>query len=79
MCVAGGGCRLSVPQQSANNWQGQPATGTKAYIGVPQIMEADAIKTSTLCDGVPRTFEIGTRFCRIIARHDIRSRPLQTV
>ena len=57
----------------------QSATGTKACIGVPQIVQANAVKTGALGDGIPRTLKIVTRFFRIVAGHHIRSDPLQPV
>ena len=36
----------AVTEQSANDWQAKPATGTEVRIGVPQIVEAHASRDS---------------------------------
>ena len=74
------GCRcLSMAQQATNDRKTKPATGTKARISVPQIVEAYAGQTGPLCDGIPRTFQIVARLFRIIAGHRVWTQPLQPV
>ncbi len=42
MRIPRGGRSLSVAQQPADDRQAQPATGTEARVGVPQIMQTNA-------------------------------------
>src|SRR5262249_11076424 len=46
MCIPRGSGCLCVSQQPANDRQAQPATGTEARIGVPEIVQAYSNQTS---------------------------------
>jgi hypothetical protein len=70
---------LSVSQQPANDWQAQPATGTKARISVPQVVQAHADQTSSFGDRVPGTLEIMARVFWVVSRHHIGSGSLQLI
>jgi|SRR6516225_9399880 len=69
--------RLGVPQQLADDRQAEPTTGTKARIGVPKIMKADAFEPGTPCYRLPWTLEIRARLFGIIARHDVGAEPIE--
>jgi hypothetical protein len=55
------------PSKSADDRQAQPATGTEARVGVPEIMQAHAGQTRALGDRMPRALQIVARLLRIVA------------
>ena len=79
MCIPCSCGRLSVPQQSANDWQPQPSTGTKARVSVPEVVQANAVQTGPLCDGIPWALQIVARASRIVAGHHVGPDPLQRI
>ena len=79
MRIACGGRRLRVAQQAPDDRQAQPAAGTEARVGVPQIMQANADQTGTLSDGIPRALQVMARLRRIVAEYNVRADPLQHV
>ena len=79
MRIACGGRRLRVAQQAPDDREAQPAAGTEARVGVPQIMQANADQTGALCDGIPRALQIVARLRGIVAEYNVRADPLHRV
>ncbi len=79
MCIPRGSRRLRVPEQAPNDRQSQSPTGTKARVGVPQIMKATADQIRVFGDGSPRTLQIVARPLQVVARHYVRAHSLERI
>src|SRR4051794_38227645 len=66
-------------QQAADYRQAQPAAGTEACIGVPEIVQTDASQSGSLSDRTPRALQVVARLLRFVTGRDVGTDALQPI
>ena len=66
-------------QQASDDRQTQSTTRAEACVGVPEVVQAHALQTSTSDDSVPGPLQITARLFRMVAGNHARSEPLQPI
>src|SRR6266536_3320351 len=67
-----------MPEQLSNDWKAETTACANARICVAEVVDTDAVQPRALRNGLPGSFEVGTRLFGIVPGDDVGACPGQT-